>query len=149
MLTRSLASDTSWKYNWLAAMHDNALRSTAQSNAIRLQVRYTQAGATSESSENNSVPRGSALELHYTIESNLPFEFDGWLGADLACGDRYYYDVSEDQDLIISPGTTGQTRILTVKPDWPTGSVIIWYGPKSEPHRSVRLALIQEHLTIE
>ncbi|HXT69645.1 MAG TPA: serine/threonine-protein kinase [Vicinamibacterales bacterium] len=106
-----------------------------------------------KSQRDGSVPQGSVLRLIYKAHSGLPFGFDGWLGADLSRGDRYFYDATEDQEATIAVGASTVERILTLKSQWPKGqmllSVAIWYGPISDTRRSVRLALAQEPITIE
>jgi hypothetical protein len=89
---------------------------------------------------------GSEIILQYTIESRLHVPIEVWLGADIPLGSNsWFYDISQDKTVTLEPGRHTYTRSLTLAThlpiaDW-TLSAGIWFGKRSTPEQSVRLAV--------
>lgn len=93
--------------------------------------------------ESTTARHGSKLELTYRIENKTRYQFRVWLGASLALDHRDFFNVEEDEIVILQRGMTTAKRTLSIQPDWPAGTyklgALVWRGPKSQSRESKRL----------
>jgi len=101
----------------------------------------------------NPAPLGCQLALTYTIENELRSPLEVWLGADIEHGSpvAWFYDITQDKVVTLERGRRVYSRYLTIGSPLSPGRYRLngglWFGPKSLPERSVRLA--QRSLEIE
>ena len=99
--------------------------------------------------EPRSLKRGERISITYRITSENPEPVTVWLGAD--CWP--HYNIDEDIEVSVEPGTHEFQRSLTVADDWSVGGhelgIGVWAGPKSIPEESLRLAKKVPAATIE
>ena len=94
----------------------------------------------------DTVLLGGQVTIEFEVQSRLSTPLQVWLGADIHFApDQWFYDVAQDKVLAIDPGRNTYSRYLTVGPPLPPGrweiNAGIWFGPRSDPYRSIRLIL--------
>jgi hypothetical protein len=95
----------------------------------------------------------SEIVLQYVVENRLRVPVEVWLGADIPLGSNsWFYDISQDKTVALEPGRHVYTRSLTLTAPLPLGdwtlSAGIWFGKRSTPEQSLRLAVRTMDITV-
>ena len=95
--------------------------------------------------DTQAVSPGQTLRIFFDIFSKATFPYQVWLGASiLPSGGGEHFDESEDKEITLEPGSSIQSRYLTVPKDISVGNhrVVgaIWLGQRATPANSIQLA---------
>jgi TIR domain len=93
-------------------------------------------------------PPGDELQIDYILHNSSTVPITVWLGASLIKDGKEFYNKEQDKLIRIEPGRHTATRFLTIgkipipdrNNDVADLIATVWYGPKSNPHESLRLA---------
>jgi hypothetical protein len=130
---------------------ENRIQAPISGREFHVEVEYAVEGSSVINAE--TVTRGKRLVLSFHIKNKLPFAFSIWLGADLRIGERYFYNIGEDVEVVLRPGSRTYTRFLTVMKNWPDGDYLldasVFYGIRSHPEKSVLLDDLWTHSSLK
>jgi len=130
--------------------YENRIQAAISAREFHIKFEYAIEGSNDFNAE--TVPRGKRLILSFHINNNLPFAFSIWLGASLRIDEQYFFNIEEDTEVLLQPGSGTYMRFLTIRNNWPTGNYYLeaaaHYGIRSDPGKSILLDNVWTHTSL-
>ncbi len=125
------------------------LRDAANAGKFGLRLEYEIEAQVPTIINPTTVSRGKRLVLRYRVSNNLNYDVPVWLGASLEADKQYYFNGTEDADIILMRGEHTYKRFLTIDLKWSPRKyhlqAEVWYGTRTHPESSIPLATIWQN----